>query len=76
METSMESLQIVNTIVVLARSLGLEVIAEGAETAADVDRLRSMGCNFCQGYYFSPPISEEQLLSLLDASPFRYRGIT
>lgn len=68
METNMESMQIVNTIVVLARSLGLEVIAEGAETAADVDRLRSMGCNFYQGFYFSPPVPEDRLLSLLAAS--------
>lgn len=69
METNMDSLQIVNTIVVLARSLGLEVIAEGAETVEEVDRLRSMGCNFYQGYYFSPPVTEERLLSLLAASP-------
>ncbi|MEI6253868.1 MAG: GGDEF domain-containing protein [Mycobacteriaceae bacterium] len=69
METNMESLQIVNTIVVLARSLGLEVIAEGAETAAEVDRLRSMGCNFYQGFHFSAPVSEERLLSLLAAQP-------
>ena len=69
METNMESLQIVNTIVVLARSLGLEVIAEGAETAQDIERLRLMGCNFYQGFYFSPPVTEERLLSLLAASP-------
>ena len=69
METNMESLQIVNTIVVLARSLGLEVVAEGAETAQDVDRLRLMGCNFYQGFHYSPPVPEERLLSLLAASP-------
>lgn len=69
METNMESLQIVNTIVVLARSLGLAVIAEGAETVEEVDRLRSMGCNFYQGYYCSPPVPEDQLLSLLEPSP-------
>ena len=69
METNMESLQIVNTIVVLAHSLGLEVIAEGAETAEEIDRLCSMGCNFYQGFHFSPPVPEEQLLSLLDSSP-------
>ncbi len=69
METNMDSLQIVNTIVVLARSLGLEVIAEGAETVEEVDRLRSMGCHYYQGYYFSPPVPEEQLLALLTSSP-------
>lgn len=69
METHMESLQIVNTIVVLAHSLDLAVIAEGAETVEEVDRLRDMGCNFVQGFYYSPPVTEEQLLSLLDSSP-------
>lgn len=69
MDTNMESLQIVNTIVVLARSLGLEVIAEGAETIEDVERLRSMGCNYYQGFYASPPVAEERLLSLLASSP-------
>ena len=68
METNMESLQIVNTIVVLARSLGLEVIAEGAETAQDIERLHLMGCDFYQGFYFSPPVTEKRLLSLLAAS--------
>jgi len=69
METNMESLQIVNTIVALARSLGLEVIAEGAETIEEVERLRSMGCNFYQGFYGSPPVAEERLLLLLASSP-------
>jgi diguanylate cyclase (GGDEF)-like protein len=65
METHMESLQIVNTIVVLAHSLGLAVIAEGAETVEEVDRLRSMGCNFVQGYYYSPPVPEDEIQALL-----------
>ena len=68
METHMESLEIVNTILVLARSLGLKVVAEGAETAEEVHRLRSLGCDSYQGFYFSPPVTEEQLLELLDAS--------
>ena len=66
METHMESLQIVNTIVVLARSLGMEVIAEGAETADEIARLRSLGCDYCQGNYFSPPIPADELTALLD----------
>jgi len=66
METNMESLQIVRTIVVLARSLGMEVIAEGAENADEIARLRSLGCDYCQGNYFSPPIPAEELTALLD----------
>ncbi|WP_059017324.1 GGDEF domain-containing protein [Mycobacterium sp. M26] len=69
METNMESLQIVKTIVVLARSLGMEVIAEGAENADEIARLRSLGCSFCQGNYFSPPLAAEELEALLDPRP-------
>jgi len=65
MESHMESLQIVKTIVVLARSLGMEVIAEGAETADEIETLRSLGCNFCQGNYFSPPLPADQLDAFL-----------
>jgi len=66
METNMESLQIVRTIVVLARSLGMEVIAEGAENADEIARLRELGCNYCQGNYYSPPIPADELTALLD----------
>ncbi len=65
METNMESLQIVKTIVVLARSLGMEVVAEGAENAEEIARLRSLGCTFCQGNYFSPPLTAEEIDALL-----------
>ncbi len=68
METNMESLQIVRTIVVLARSLGMEVIAEGAENADEIARLRSLGCNYCQGNYYSPPLPAEQLEAFLEKS--------
>ena len=66
METNMESLQIVRTIVVLARSLGMEVIAEGAENADEIARLRELDCNYCQGNYFSPPVPAEELTALLE----------
>ena len=56
METSRESRQIVHTLMNLARSLGMEVVAEGAETAAEVERLRAMGCDYCQGFYFARPL--------------------
>lgn len=69
METNMESLQIVRTIVVLARSLGMEVIAEGAENADEIARLQSLGCNYCQGNYFSPPVPADDLTALLNLPP-------
>lgn len=47
---------IAQTIIALARSLGLGVIAEGVETAQQRDFLASSGCHAYQGYYFSRPL--------------------
>ncbi len=46
---------LVSGMVSLAHSLGLKVVAEGVETAEQLARLREMGCEFAQGYYFSKP---------------------
>jgi diguanylate cyclase (GGDEF)-like protein len=56
MATNEESLQIVRTIMSLAHNLGMDVVAEGPEDAEQVARLRSIGCEFGQGYYFSKPV--------------------
>ena len=47
--------EIVKLIVGLARTLNLEIVAEGTETAAQVDYLRGLGCQFGQGYFFAKP---------------------
>ena len=47
---------IVQSIVSLGRSLGMEVIAEGVETEAEFAMMRMFGCSAVQGYYFSKPI--------------------
>jgi len=51
---------IVETIIMMAQSLGLNVIAEGVENLSQVDFLTAKGCLFFQGYYFSRPVSAEQ----------------
>jgi diguanylate cyclase (GGDEF)-like protein/PAS domain S-box-containing protein len=48
--------EIVGTIVALARSLGMRVIAEGVETAPQRTRLRDLGCARAQGFLISPPL--------------------
>ncbi|AYC32980.1 EAL domain-containing protein [Pseudomonas cavernae] len=63
-----EGQQIVQTILSLARNLGIEVIAEGAETATQVHYLRALGCAFGQGYYFSKPVASAELSALLLSS--------
>jgi diguanylate cyclase (GGDEF)-like protein len=50
-----ESSKIVRTILDLARSLVMDVVAEGIETEAQMRALKGLGCRFGQGYYFSKP---------------------
>ena len=52
---------IVEAVIGLARSLRLEVIAEGVETAQQAERLRALGCRFAQGYYFARPSADDRL---------------
>ena len=60
-----ESAAIVQTIILLANSLGLEVIAEGIETFAQLEKLREFGCGNGQGYFFSKPLKVDEAGSLL-----------
>ncbi|MHA6482475.1 putative bifunctional diguanylate cyclase/phosphodiesterase [Paenibacillus sp. strain BS8-2] len=59
------NLAIVKTIIELARILKFEVIAEGAETEEQVALLREQGCCNLQGYYYSRPMSAEEMEKLL-----------
>lgn len=56
---------VVDAILSLAKGLELEVIAEGVEQPHQVTRLRELGCDYAQGYYFSPPLAVEQVDQLL-----------
>jgi diguanylate cyclase (GGDEF)-like protein/PAS domain S-box-containing protein len=49
--------QIVRTILVLARTLGMRAVAEGVETSEQADCLRGMGCEYAQGFRFSHPVA-------------------
>ena len=49
----------------LANSLGMSVVAEGAEIEEQVSQLKSLGCEFGQGYFFSKPIDAAAMRSLL-----------
>lgn len=56
---------IVRAAISLARELGITVIAEGVETAYQLDLLKEAGCRFVQGYYFSPPLPAGDMAALL-----------
>ncbi|RQN39709.1 bifunctional diguanylate cyclase/phosphodiesterase [Paraburkholderia tropica] len=51
--------------VVLAHKLGLQVIAEGVETAEQRDFLKAVGCDFAQGFYYSAPVPRAQFEALV-----------
>jgi len=60
-----QPLQIVRTIVELARVLGMTVVAEGIETIEQYRMLRDMGCRLGQGYLFAKPMTVEAVSQLL-----------
>ena len=60
-ENSKEAKTIVSTIVNLCKTLKLNVIAEGIEGRTELDYLRLLFCDIGQGYYFSKPISIDDL---------------
>jgi len=55
MDTDSETSEIVRIIIMLAHNLGLRVVAEGAENAAQVSLLKQMKCELVQGYFFARP---------------------
>jgi diguanylate cyclase (GGDEF)-like protein/PAS domain S-box-containing protein len=56
---------IARAIISMAKNLRMSVIAEGVETAAQLDFLRDAGCDEIQGYYFSRPIPADEFAALL-----------
>ncbi|NNF07761.1 MAG: EAL domain-containing protein [Candidatus Eisenbacteria bacterium] len=59
LEHNRDSLEIVRTIVALAKTLNLETIAEGVETRAQAAALKAAGCGFGQGYLYAEPLSAD-----------------
>ena len=60
-----ESFEIVKTIITLAHTLGMDAIAEGVETIEQVNQLKTLGCEYAQGYLFSEPLPAEMIESIL-----------
>jgi EAL domain-containing protein (putative c-di-GMP-specific phosphodiesterase class I) len=60
-----QPLQIVRTIVELARVMGMDVVAEGIETPEQYRLLREMGCRYGQGFLFARPMTADAVTQLL-----------
>jgi EAL domain-containing protein (putative c-di-GMP-specific phosphodiesterase class I) len=57
--------RVATTVIAMAKALSLDVVAEGTETAVQVNELRALGCELAQGYLFSPAVSLTEITAML-----------
>lgn len=69
MEESTEDAEIVKTIVLLGHNLSMDIVAEGIETETQMQTLRSLNCEYGQGYFFSKPLPSDSATLLLSNFP-------
>ena len=67
--SSPDAASIVQAIISLAHGLRLKVVAEGVETAAQLELLRRLGCDQYQGFYRSPAVLPDAIAAMVMASP-------
>lgn len=65
LENDADNSEIVRSIIMLARSLGMSAIAEGVETEAQLAKLKSLDCQYGQGFYIAVPLNLDQAKTLL-----------
>jgi EAL domain-containing protein (putative c-di-GMP-specific phosphodiesterase class I) len=65
MDESEKNIEIVSTIIMLGHKLNMDVVAEGIETESQMQKLRQLGCDYGQGYFFAKPLSSEDATQLL-----------
>src|SRR2546428_12868628 len=61
---------ILRSIIALAHDLGMDVVAEGAETDSDAVELYQLGCEYAQGYAFGYPMTADEASKLLTSEEF------
>lgn len=57
------AMALIKSIIALAKNMKMAIIAEGAETAEEAAKLKELGCEMIQGYYYARPMPEEELLT-------------
>ena len=68
MEEEEHNQNIVKAIIQISKSLGVQVVAEGVETAVVAESLQAMNCQIGQGYFWAKPLAEEKFLAFLEDS--------
>jgi EAL domain-containing protein (putative c-di-GMP-specific phosphodiesterase class I) len=58
---------IAKTIIAMAQALGMSTVAEGVETAEQMELMKELGCGQIQGYYYSKPLAAEDFLAYFRA---------
>ena len=64
-ENNKDSARLLDSLIRIIRSLGMNVIQEGVETEAQLKRVLDSGCNLIQGYYFCKPVPEDEFISFV-----------
>jgi EAL domain-containing protein (putative c-di-GMP-specific phosphodiesterase class I) len=68
--------EIIQLIVGLANTLGLDVVAEGTETEVQVEHVAALGCGYAQGYFFAAPLDAADASRQIDRAIGQPRGLT
>lgn len=68
-DNAAKGLKIIESVIDMAYQLRLSIIAEGAQTAEQVSKLRELGCMYIQGYYFYRPLTVGKMGDLLEHRP-------
>lgn len=69
MQENKENMGLVPAMISIAKSMGMTAIAEGVETTEQLEQLKSLNCDFAQGYLFSEPLPENLVIDFIASSP-------
>lgn len=63
---------IVNAVIEMAHSMGIQIVAEGIETQEEFDEMKSLGVDYIQGFFFSKPLPEHEFLKFIQEHNLKY----